>query len=70
MKQVKVLYKTKSRKKKNKVLDFVKLKYYKEVLDFRNIEYHITFLITQIPGQQCHTCDSPRNWSSLNSSTI
>jgi len=47
------LYKTKSRKKekKNKVLDFVKLEYYKEVLNFHNIEYHIAFLITQILGQ-------------------
>ena len=51
MKQVKVLYKTKSRKKKNKVLDFVKLEYYKEVLDFCNMEYHFTFLLTQIPDQ-------------------
>ena len=33
---------------KNKVLNFVKLEYYKEVLDFHNIEYHIAFLITQI----------------------
>ena len=32
-------------KKKKKVLDFVKLEYYKEVLDFHNIEYHIAFLI-------------------------
>ena len=32
--------------KKKKVLDFVKLEYYKEVLDFRNIKYHIIFLIT------------------------
>ena len=36
----------------------MKLKYYKEVLDFNNIEYHIIFLITQIPSQQCHTSDS------------
>ena len=66
-------------KKKNKVLDFVKLEYYKEVLDFHNIEYHITFLITQISGgqqchtisggQQCHTDDSSRNLSFINSST-
>ena len=46
--------KVKKKKKKTKVLDFVKLdfvklEYYKEVLDFRNIEYCITFLITQIP---------------------
>ena len=53
-----------------KVFDFVKLEYYKEVLDFHNIEYRITFLLTQILGQQCHTGDSPRNLSSLNSSTI
>ena len=39
----------KKMKRKNKVLDFVKLEYYKEVLDFSNIEYHITLLITQIP---------------------
>ena len=32
--------------RKKKVLDFVKLEYYKEVLDFRNIKYHIIFLIT------------------------
>ena len=66
-------------KKKNKVLDFVKLEYYKEVLDFHNIEYHITFLIIQISGgqqchtisggQQCHTDDSSRNLSFINSST-
>ena len=56
--------------KKNKVLDFVKLEYYKKVLDFHNIKYRITFLITQIPGQQCYTDNSPRNWSSLNVSTI
>lgn len=40
----------KEKKKKNKVPDFVKLEYYKEVLDFCNIKYHITFLITQIPN--------------------
>ena len=51
------------KKKKNKILDFVKLEYYKKVLDFHNIEYHIAFLITQIPGQQCHASDSPRNSS-------
>ena len=53
---IKVLYKTKSRKmkekkKKNKVLDFSENEYHNEVLDFRNIEYYITFLTTQIPGQ-------------------
>ena len=56
---LKVLYETKiqkkkEKKKKHKVLDFSKIKYfeyYKEVLDFRNIEYHITFLTTQIPSQ-------------------
>ena len=58
------------RKKKNKVLNFVKLEYYKEVLDFRNIECHIVFLIPQISGQQCYTSDSPRNSSSSNSRTI
>ena len=42
--------KVEKKKKKNKVLDFVKLEYYKEVLDFPDIKYHITFLITQIPG--------------------
>ena len=57
------------KEKKNKVLDFVKLEYYKEVLDFRNIEYHV-FLIPQIPGQQCHSGDSPKNSSSLHSSAI
>ena len=36
------------KEKKNKVLDLLKLEYYKEVLDFHNIEYHITFLISQI----------------------
>ena len=61
-------YETKGRKKK--VLDFDKLEYYKEVLDFCNIEYCITFLIEQIPDQQCYTSDSFRNSSSLNSSTI
>ena len=54
--------KEKEKKKKTK-------KYYKEVLDFHNIEYHITFLIVQISGQQCHSCDSPRNSSSLNLNT-
>ena len=49
-----VRYKKCEKKKKNKVLDFVKLEYYKEVFDFYNIEYHITFLIAQISGQQCH----------------
>ena len=48
----------------------MKLEYYKEVLNFHINEYHITFLIIQIPGQQCHAGDSPRNSSSLNSSTI
>ena len=33
----------------------MKLEYYKEVLNFSNIEYHIIFLITQISGQQCYT---------------
>ena len=60
----------KKKEKKNKVLDFVKLEYYKEVLDFRNIEYHIVFIIPQIRGQQCHASDSPKNLSSLNLSTI
>ena len=49
--------KTKSREKK-KVLDCTKLEYYKEIFDFNNIEYHIIFLITQIPSQQCHAGDS------------
>ena len=49
--------KSREREKKNKVLDCIKLEYYKEV-DFSNIEYHIIFLITQIPSQQCHTSDS------------
>ena len=43
--------KKKKKKKKKKVFNFNKIEYYKEVLDFRNIEYHITFLITQLPGQ-------------------
>ena len=44
----------KKKKKKNKVLDCMKLEYYKEILDFSNIEYHIIFLITKISDQQCH----------------
>ena len=41
----------KTRKRgKTRVLDYMKLEYYKEVLDFSNIEYHIIFLIKQIPG--------------------
>ena len=60
----------KKEEKKNKVLKFLKIEYYKKVLDFRNIENHITFLITQIPCQLCHVGDSLRNSSSLNSSTI
>ena len=44
--------------RKRKVLDFMKLEYYKEVLHYSNIEYDIIFLITQIPGQQCHVGDS------------
>ena len=59
----------KKEEKKNKVLKFLKIEYYKKVLDFRNIEYHITFLIIQIPCQLCHAGDSPRNSSSLSSST-
>ena len=38
-------------KVEKKILDFVKLEYYKEVLDFHNIKYHIVFLIPQVPGQ-------------------
>ena len=60
------MYETKKvgkKKKKNKVLDFVKLDYYKEVLDFHNIEYYIAFLITQILDQQYHASDSPKNSS-------
>ena len=53
------------RKKKKKVLDFVKLNYYKEVLDFRNIENHIVFLIPRIPSQQCHIGDLPKNSSTI-----
>ena len=49
----------KSRKRgKKRVLDYMKLEYYKEVLDFINIEYHIIFLITKISGQQCHAGNS------------
>ena len=40
----------KQKVEKKKVLDFVKLEYYKEVLNFHNIEYHIVFLIPQIPS--------------------
>ena len=36
----------------------MKLKYYKEVLNFSNIEYHVIFLITQIPGQHCQAGNS------------
>ena len=60
------MYETKKvgkKKKKNKVLNFVKLDYYKEVLDYHNIEYYIAFLITQILGQQCHASDSLKNSS-------
>ena len=49
--------KQKVKKKKNKLLDFVKLVYYKKVLDFRNIEYRFVFIIPQILGQQCHADD-------------
>ena len=49
------LHETKSRKKikrkKPIYLTFLKLEYYKEILDFHNIDYHISFLITQISGQ-------------------
>ena len=48
----------KEKEKKKKVLNYMKLEYYKEVLDFSNIEYHIIFLITQISSQQCHASDS------------
>ena len=41
----------KKEKKKKKVFDCMKLEYYKEVLDFSNIEYYIIFLITQISGR-------------------
>ena len=43
--------KKKKEKKKKKVFDCMKLEYYKEVLDFSNIEYYIIFLITQISGR-------------------
>ena len=36
----------------------MKLEYYKQVLNFNNIEYHIIFLVTQIPGQQNHVGNS------------
>ena len=45
------------RKKNGGVLNCMKLEYYKEILNFSNIEYHIIFLIIQIPGQQYHTGD-------------
>ena len=44
----KKLKKKKNNNNNNKVLDFVKLEYYKEIFDFHNIKYHITFLIIQI----------------------
>ena len=50
--------KKREKKRKNKVLDCMKLEYYKEVLNFGNIKYHIIFLTIQIPGQQCHAGDS------------
>ena len=43
--------KRKEKKNKNKVLNCMKLEYYKKVHDFSNIKYHIIFLITQIPSQ-------------------
>ena len=58
---LKILYETKSRKrkeKKKKVFNFAKIENYKKVLNFHNIKYHITFLITPIPGQQCLASDS------------
>ena len=45
------------RKKNGGVLNCMKLEYHKEILNFSNIEYHIIFLIIQIPGQQYHTGD-------------
>ena len=39
--------KWREKKKKNEVLNFVKLEYYKDVLDFHNIECHITFLLLE-----------------------
>ena len=45
------------RKKNGGVFNCMKLEYYKEILNFSNIEYHIIFLIIQIPGQQYHTGD-------------
>ena len=48
----------KGKKRKNKVLDCMKLEYYKEVLNFSNIKYYIIFLTIQIPGQQYHAGDS------------
>ena len=50
------------KKKKNKVLDCMKLEYYKEILDFSNIEYHIIFLITKISDQQCHAGNLLGTW--------
>ena len=52
--------KMKKEKEKRRLLNCIKLKYYKEVLDFNIIEYHIIFLITQLPDQRCHTGDSLR----------
>ena len=47
----------------------MKLEYYKEVLDFSNIEYHIIFLIAQILGQQCHM-DFNKVWQGVGDETI
>ena len=52
----KIEYETKSVKKKKKKKKqrtrLSKVEYYKKLIDFSNIEFHIIFLITQILGQQ------------------
>ena len=47
----------------------MKLEFYKEVLNFSNIEYHIIFLIAQILGQQCHM-DFNKVWQGVGDETI
>ena len=42
--------KKKEKRKNNKILDFVKLEYFKKVFNFHNIEYYIAFLFNQILG--------------------
>ena len=61
---------TKSKKKK-KLLDCTKLEYYKEILVFTYIEYHIIFFFNYTNSKLAvPRCRFTRNSSSLNSSTI